>query len=53
MILVVDYQEHRWTIKRFNVGDVDNELSKASITCQEIPKVGFGELKERGGALGV
>jgi hypothetical protein len=37
---VVDYQEHRWTVKRSDVGDIDDKLSKASIYCQEIPKAG-------------
>jgi hypothetical protein len=40
MMSVVDYQEHRWTVKRFDVGDIDDKLSKTSLYCQEIPKAG-------------
>jgi len=49
---IIDYQEHHWIVKRFDVGDVDDELSKASIYCQKIQKAGVNELKG-GGMLGV
>jgi hypothetical protein len=29
--LVMDYQEHHQIVKRFDIGDVDDKLSKASM----------------------
>jgi len=40
MTPATDYQEHHRTIKRSNIGDIGNELFKAPMDYQEIPKVG-------------
>jgi hypothetical protein len=38
VMLAINYQEHCWTIKRSNVGDVNDELLRALIDYQKIPK---------------
>jgi len=34
----MDYQEHYWIVKRFDIGDISDGLSKVLMDYQEIPK---------------
>jgi hypothetical protein len=36
----MDYQEHHETVRRSNIGDVEDRLFKVPINYEEIPKVG-------------